>query len=351
MEINNQKGGNGSQNIQGRNVTVNVINIVQSVKDIAPQILESSFGELSPQSKERAHNNQDDFVQNFQSKLEKIAGNIDELKEEVDKPDFQYMAKKSLIAAGRIDSAEKRKLLASLLGDRLNTKTDFGEIVYNEALETIPKLTDKQIKIIALHCYITAITGKKSDSWKEFNDNNREIFNFLLPIVFKYSDLQHITYSGCGSLNQFGTGLIEAIKKNDENLFLNPIKPVEPEYKEIDNSGLISFFIKEDKNLFFRISKDVFEKIIKTANGVDKSITDKISKLYDSKVMNDSESINTLKEKCLKANELIDAWDNGKLKYLSLTSVGMIIAASVIEEITKDKISKDEWLGIAPVQK
>jgi hypothetical protein len=67
--------------------------------------------------------------------------------------------------------------------------------------------------------------------------------------------------------------------------------------------------------------------------------------------MNDSESINTLKEKCLKANELIDAWDNGKLKYLSLTSVGMIIAASVIEEITKDKISKDEWLGIAPVQK
>lgn len=350
MEIKNQKGGDSSQNIQGHNVTVNVINVVQSVKDIAPQILESSFGELSQQSKEEARQHQDDFVQNFQSKLEKIAGNIDELQKAVNKPDFQYMAKKSLIAAGRIDSAEKRKLLASLLGDRLNTKTDFGEIVYNEALETIPKLTDRQIKMIALFCDISAITGKSMTTWEEFNADKKKMFEFALPVHFQHSDLQHIAYSGCGATSPFETTLVEAIKEKNENLFLNPIKPGEPEFTEIKNTNLVGFFVEKDGNLYFRTTKKRFEEVIKNVNGADPLITEKIRKLYDMKVMNDEEAKENLRVNCFMASELIDAWNNKRLKHLSLTSVGMIIGVSVIEEITRNKINKDEWLGLAPAQ-
>jgi hypothetical protein len=348
MEVKNQKAGDSSQNIQGNNVTVNIFTVVQSVKDIAPQILENSFGELSEESKEMAQAQQEDFIKSFQTRIEKISSDIEELQKAVNKPDFQYMAKKSLIAAGRMGSPAKRGLLASLLGDRLNTKTEFGEIVYNEALETIPKLTDRQIKMLAIVCDINLITGKNNSTWDDFNADKKQIFKFALPLDFRHADLQHIAYSGCGTISPFETPLLQAIKERDQNLFLKPISSEEPEFSEIKGTNLIAFFIEKDGHLYFRANKNRFEEVLKTTKGADPSVAEKIRSLYASKTMNDTEAMEQLTANCFMAKELIDVWDSRQLKRLSLTSVGTIVGVSVIEEITKKEISKDEWLGLAP---
>lgn len=347
MEINTQNAGDGSQNIQGESVTVNMVAVVVgSVKDIAPQVFNSAFAQLSEVSQKKAHANQDDFLKEFQLKLEGIAGDVEELKRTVEKPDFQYVAKKSLVAAGRMDSGEKKKLLASLLGDRLNTKSDFGEIVYNEALETIAKLTDRQIKMIALQCAVGQISSPNFATWDKFNDDKKELLSYLLPLNFQASDLQHISYSGCGTVSPFETDLIKTIRGRYGNLFLKPITSEEPLFDEIKSSPIIGLFYEKSNGLHFGANKTSFDKVIAQAMIMDKVLVEKIVPLFNSKAMNDEEALETLKTECFMGADLIDVWNTKQLKRLSLTSVGLIIGVSVIEAVTKKNIDKDEWLGL-----
>lgn len=348
MEINTQNAGDGSHNIQGQNVTVNVVAVVESIKDIAPQVFEAAFGALSSRSKDEAQAQQDDFLREFQSRLEVISSDVEQLKRSVEKPDFQYMAKKSLVAAGRMDSSEKRKLLASLLGDRLNTGSDFGEIVYNEALETVSKLTERQIKMLALQCGIGQISQKNIPTWEQYNESKKALLAHVLPLNFQESDLQHISYSGCGNVSPFETNLVHVIKNKYPNLFLKSITPDEPVFAEIQVSPVAGLFYKKDENLYFGASKKWFEEITKKMIGIDAALVEKIIPLYDSKVMNDEEGLETIRTQCFMGPELIDAWNTKQLKRLSLSSVGVILGVSVIEEVTKSKIDKDEWLGLAP---
>ncbi|MDP3965869.1 MAG: hypothetical protein Q8Q13_03665, partial [bacterium] len=307
-------------------------------------------GELSSKSKEEAQEHQVDFLRNFQSRLEVIASDVEELKRSVEKPDFQYMAKKSLIAAGRMESGEKRKLLASLLGDRLNTKTDFGEIVYNEALETVAKLTDRQIKMLALQCDIGSVSQKNIPTWDQYNAGKKTLLAHVLPLNFQQSDLQHISYSGCGSVSPFETGLVQTIKAKYGNLFLKPIAPDEPLFAEIKASAVFGLFYEKNGNLRFGASKVWFEEIIRQSKGIDTALVGKIIPLYDTKGMNEDEALETIKTECFMGPELIDAWNTKQLKHLSLTSVGMIIGVSVIEEVTQLRIGKDDWLGLTTVK-
>jgi preprotein translocase subunit Sss1 len=350
MEIKNQKSGDNSQNIQGETVsvnsTVNILALIQPVKEMSPQLLESTFCELSKESKNEAKNNQEDFLNNFQKKLESFVTDVHELQKSIQKPDFQYMAKKSLIEAGRMDSVEKRQLLASLLGDRLNAQTDFGEIVYNESLLTIPKLTNKQIKLLALQCEIGLLTNSKISTWEEYNERIKDILSSLLPIDFVMADLQHIAYSGCGDIAPFEKGIVEAISEKYDNLFLKPIKPEEPEFQEIKKVNLLGFFIEKEDGLYFRTNKKNFEKLVKTLEDVDTVLVEKIKNFYTSRMPTKEESIQIIKSNCFRGSELIEVWETKQLKHLTLTSVGIIIGVSVVEQISQKPVGKDEWLGL-----
>lgn len=139
--------GNDSTNIQGRKVIVYNQGLgYDQVRQIALDVFKANFYELSETAKATAIERAEELVNNLLSKLQ------NEAPETIDKfqyPDVQYAvinAQKQFARNGEIESLN---LLTDLLKGRfLMEEGSLKAIVLNEAIETLPKLTINQIKIM-----------------------------------------------------------------------------------------------------------------------------------------------------------------------------------------------------------
>ena len=93
MEINNQKSGDNSTNLQaGGNITVNRNAVaLYSIEEVSKQLLSSVFGELPEETKTQISQNQKSYFQALSENLQKIVKDSSEVKKVIDSPDFQYI--------------------------------------------------------------------------------------------------------------------------------------------------------------------------------------------------------------------------------------------------------------------
>ena len=116
---NSQTGGNGSTNLQaGGNIIHNNF-IISSVEDIAKKLLNSTFAELSDETKLKINDNKSSYEQELILALHGLKTSVDEVKERFDDPDFQYISKKACISAMRSSSKDLHSQLASLIIGRI----------------------------------------------------------------------------------------------------------------------------------------------------------------------------------------------------------------------------------------
>jgi len=202
---NNQESGDNSTNLQaGGDIVINNTKAVAlySVEEVAKQLLNSVFGELPTNTKGLIENNQKSYFQALSEKIGTIIKQNEELEGIINSPDFQYISKKAAISASRSSSIELHKNLSTLIVQRINNDNeDLKRIVYDEAISTINKLTNDQLKILTL-CFL--IKRTKLNGITNIAQFNNYLESRIKPFIdFKgtTAEFEHLVYTGCASIN------------------------------------------------------------------------------------------------------------------------------------------------------
>jgi len=253
--------------------------------------------------------------------------------------------------SGRKQNTELRNLLANLVICRIKNdksgREELKNIVYNEAISTINKLTVDQLKIITL-CYLLRYTCYKGIvSWENFNDYLNNLIKPFLGFKNTNAEFQHIEYAGCGSTSIGSVDLFKGIRLNYAILFLNLIPKEKIEALNIPENIKKEIFLldsKEDR-YFMEFQNEGYLVEYLEEKSKDEELNKQICDIYNSSIKKEDE----VREKINKESEigktLLDLWYKTSLKNLSLTSVGIVIAATYFEQVTGEKIDIDIWIN------
>lgn len=272
---------------------------------------------------------------------------ISKLKE----PDTQLTLIEAAKISGRKQNEELRNLLANLVVSRIKNdksgKEELKNIVYNEAISTINKLTIDQLRIITL-CYLLRYTNYSGIvSWNTFKSYLNNHIKPFLGFKDTNAEFQHIEYAGCGSIGIGSWDLINIYRQQYSFLFLNLV-----EKDQIDNlalpdeikNGIVVLYTKEDKYVIRFKNKTEIENYLKK-NKFDDETTKKLVSIYESHIKNNDEVKKKISDETDIGKELLDLWEKSNLKHLSLTSVGIAIGVSYFEQVTGEKIDLGIWIN------
>ncbi|WP_050749465.1 LPO_1073/Vpar_1526 family protein [Thermoanaerobacter italicus] len=143
-----QKSGNNSTNIQANEVKIiNGVTYTEA-RQIAQEVFEANFYRLSEQAMQLAKARANELMDYFLSELQKRAPHA--LPSVLD-PDMQFVLYTSLREYARAGDKDLGQLLVDILVDRAkNNERTLMQIVLNESLSVVPKLTIEQFDALSL---------------------------------------------------------------------------------------------------------------------------------------------------------------------------------------------------------
>lgn len=342
-----QKGNKNSTFYQAKKIVIKQTGLnVVDVKEIAQSVFRENFPRLKEQAMIEAKGNVKLFIEELDRKITAKLG-----KEEINKfrdPDIQYVLYEAIRMTARKNSEELRRNLSTLIVERVqNDDKDLKRIVYNEAIGTIGKLTADQLKIITL-CYLLGYTSHTGiNSWKSFTEYLNKHIKLFLGFKNTNAEFQHIEYAGCGSIGIGSRDLINIYRLQYSFLFLNLVEQSAINTLNIsDNLKDEIFVLDQQENKYFirfKNKADLEEYLKKQSSNTD--LNNKLLQLYESHIKNNEEVKKKIIEETDLGKELIGLWEKSNLRHLSLTSVGIVIAATYFEQITGEKINIDIWIN------
>ena len=193
--------GDNSTNIQGKEVTIinNSGLSYSDVKDIAMSVFKSNFYDLGENVEkivqDRAEKILDDYLESLNSKNPEYIKNTED-------PDIRYVIYEAQKNYARRGEQISKKLLVETLVNRTIIKGNpIKELVLNEALDVIPKITDKQITILTLKLLSRYFNYIDYHSTYEFSRINSILREGLIINDSSYSAFQHLEYVSCLNLS------------------------------------------------------------------------------------------------------------------------------------------------------
>lgn len=305
------------------------------------------FEENFPRMRQVAHDEAQRRVEQFGESFWKQAAAAKATAEQFsrfEEPDVQAAAEGAVRASARTSSESLRDQLAALLLMRLQSVGDLQTVVMNEALLTVPKLTPVQLRGIAL-LFMVMNTSVQAKSWPEFHNYlNKFVLRFLGGVEMSQADAQHLAYSGSCTFNALITSSINSVWiGNYPSLFSRPFTEEElggmsppisavfrnPQVTRQEHSGRRVVLGANELNDFLDRNK----VNAADAEGVRKTIS------------NHAEDFRaTLQAHSPNALPLFDKWDKSPLPGLSLTTVGMAIAISIIERECSTQLNRSIWI-------
>lgn len=339
--------GSGNQNITQTGSITQIIGIssLADAEKLIELLFQQNFPKLKEESQKIARNSAEKFCQTFLSRL-KSELNPEDI-QKVSDPDFQFVLNSSVIQAGRKDEQELRENLAYLLVERIkNSNDNLRSIVYNEAIETIGKLTQDELKIIALTFLLRYTKFTEVENLQDLNNLLARVTSPFLNFKNTNAEFQHIEYTGCGSIGFGSWNYLDSIVNSYPELIPFVVSTPQVQFLQIPENIFEEIFEKiSDTECKFKI---VFEpKLVKYIQ--DKKLIEitknSIIANYQSSRNN---AINKLSE-LIKDKEFITNSANivfeTPLKSLSLTSVGIAIAAIYCERILEQKFDITNWIN------
>jgi hypothetical protein len=324
---------------------------VTDVKELAKSVFIENFPKLQEVAKLEAEKNRDLFIQELDKRIK------DKLTEEeinkFNKPDIQYALKDAVITASRKDNSETRTILSNLIVERVkNDGIEFKEIVYNEAIGTIPRLTKNHLNILTFTFITKYARLMNVNNWTNFNQLTDKYFLPFIDFASSNAQFQHLEYSDCANLGLGSLRLESIFRKTYSNLFFNDEKPfvdkntydnwnlqaeIKPTFFTPNEDGSKYYFTHNTVEDFESSCKKLIENGILAFND--------ISGQYLNKVKKEDEISNLIKEKLPYGEKLIKQFNDTGVSKLTLTSVGIVIGASQLETTTGDKLDINIWIN------
>ncbi len=343
MDIQKQEGGNYSQNIQvNGNYTCGITytEARQIALDVFNANCQTLMQEAARVSEIRANKIVDDFAI-------KLFEEHPELSHRLQEPSIQYSTFsviKNYVKTG--DEDLKERLLGMLIHRMAAKDRSMEQIVLDEAIEVLPKLTQDQVNILSL--ILSAININHNinnlNRFKDFINNKLVVF---YPNHRSNSSYTHLQYTGCCTLLSEGSTykpLLEILRNRYNGLF----------YKGFSTEMLRGFFPDDYDRIesiitvcqqnttllqFNAMNESVLDNAIKTHNL--ESFSSKIKQFSKQNQMNDEELNSFLYEINPRMIDLMEEWkgERSSIKSISLTPVGYVIAVLNYNLKTKEQIS------------
>jgi hypothetical protein len=317
-------------------------------KDLITNVVDQKLISFENEAKQIYKERQDEFIKLLTEKIKELP---EEAMSKLKEPDTQIALLEAARISGRKQNSELTILLSNLVLNRIKNDTtgkeELKNIVFNEAISTVNKLTIDQLKIITL-CYLLKYTiSNRVVTWDTLNDYLNIAIKPFLAFKNTNTEFRHIEYAGCGSISLAGIDLLLVFKLNYGFLFSNLIPKQDIDILSIpqDVKGEVIVLESEESKYFFDIrNEEELKKYLETKTK-DTVLTSKIISIYVSNVMNN----NMIREKLILNTDigakLIDLYEKTEIKQLSLTSVGMAIAATYYEQIVGVKVDIDLWIN------
>lgn len=341
------KSGDNSTTVQAETVNINQGLNYSEVKDIALDVFNSNFLQLSKEALNTAVQRAEEITNDFIERLKK--DKPDSLESAKD-PGFQsalYEVQKNYAKTGDKDMAD---VLVDILVDRIEHKErDLKQIVLDESINVIPKLTSSQLDtltIIFLLKYSVNYGVVNIATLKQYLTNN--IKPFTDNLSKENSLYQHLEFAGCGSIS-IGSKNIEDIFKNTyRGLFYKGF--TEDEFKKQvgefkDFNGFIAKCLNDENKFQLNlINEEVLNQKI-TKKNLNADNAKKLKTLFNQHILSNKE----IEVKLIEIGKpflevLFDVWKNSAMKNMSLTSVGIAIAQANYRRKTGQTLDLSIWI-------
>jgi len=296
-----------------------------------------------------AKENVEKFAKEFFSKAEE-KHLVDDISK-FSSPDIQVMMNQAINCASRKDSEVLRKNLAALLVGRIKHDSDeLKTIIYDEAIATVGKLTNNQVKILTIVFLLLHTSNPGIVNWATFNSYINEYVAPFLDFKNTKTDFKHLVYAGCASLSSLGEKDLGGILLSVYPFLFAKMVPQE-EIDSLDLAGakssLFEFLEKDGKGFYVPKMTVTIEKLeenlIKNA-GVKPEVSRKIVEVYNKNLKNTGEVIKDLQDNTDMGSKLAYIINDRNIRRLTLTSVGIVIAVSNYEQVTGSVLDIDNWM-------
>lgn len=343
MDIHKQNGGDNSQNIQvNGNLTCGITysEARQIALDVFNANCQTMMREAARISEIRANEIVDEFIKRLFEEHPELSYRLQE-------PSIQYSTFSVIKNYVKTGDVELKERLLKILMHRMEAKDrSMEQIVLDESIEILPKLTQDLINILSLVFSAIYVRHdiKNLDTFNDFINNKLMVF---YPDRTSDAIYTHLQYTGCCTLLSEGATykpFPSIIKNRYSGLFSKGFSKELLEQSLSANYELISPIVtncQQNMNLlqFNALNESVLNSVISKYNL--RHLSNKIIQLYKQAEMSDEEIASYLCTTNSKMNAFMEEWKGNRssLKSIALTSVGYAIAILNYNIKTKANIS------------
>ncbi|REG86559.1 LPO_1073/Vpar_1526 family protein [Marinomonas pollencensis] len=341
-KVQKQQGGDSSTNLQGQSIVINQGISYSDARDIALDVYMSNFVQLSQDAAEVARNRAEELTDNFLEELkEKNEAAISEMKQ----PAMQaalYEAQKQYAKSG---DEKLEFMLVDILVQRASTpERNTKQIVLDEALEVVSKLTNEQLNILSLNFALTRLSRPSvTNLEKLINYINEELLVFVdSSVEYHHSWFEHLAYSGCVTLmdSSYYKSIPELILGNYPAMFQKGFD--DKEFEKIVSKSMSEFeplLMRSFHAVNFFQFNSMDESILENKAeglGIDNEDIKRLKSCFNTYLMKHGEVRKWLLEKVPEFDILFKRWGGREqLSKIKLTTVGVALAQANYKQKVK----------------
>ncbi|MBL0739875.1 LPO_1073/Vpar_1526 family protein [Chryseolinea lacunae] len=343
-----QEGGNSSTNFQGGTIVVNNGLSYKEAKEIAQDVFNANFLELSTKAAAVSHKRAEELVECFLEELKKAAPeNINT----VEDPGMQFALYNAQVNYAKTGDRDLADLLVKMLIDRSYQKQrNFHQIVLDESLNTVAKLTTDQVNTLTVVFVLKYTSNKKVKSPNELCEMlTKMISPFAFCLKSNSSLYQHLEFSACASVTIMTQEIGEILRASYGGLFQRGLSKEEIEAKLQENLSSYPELIRQsyrDESLFqINALNDRDLESYCAKNGIEGVVLAKLKAFFQANTFDNS----VIEQEFLMLpgfEILFDVWKNSSLSTLDLTTVGMAIGQANLKAKAGISIELDSWFGV-----
>lgn len=334
-----QRAGDNSTNIQASSIFVSQGITYDEARQLALDVFNSNFVQLAGEAADIAELRVRRFVEAYLKTLfEQHPRALSSARD----PDMQYMLYEAQKLYARTGDDFVADLLIDILVKRapLSQRT-FLQIVLNEALTTISKITAQHmdcLAVIFLLRYLLHERPKSRDSL--FKMLRAQLIPLARNMPDDTSTYLYLEYTGCVRSNIGGTSAVDILRLNYHNIFSRDVTDIE--YASIIGKFPGATNIFESVGNKYRIKlMDIGQ--VDTLGGPKDSVKD-LQKVMTEFILDSTTAKQLILETCPESEVLFHKWENADA--YDLTSVGIAIAQTNLRKKFDSEYDLSQWLRL-----
>ena len=319
----------------------------ESARQIALDVFKANFYEFSEKAAKKALERAEEITEKF---LKTFFEDSNQDKTKLEEPAVQssiYEVQKAYARTG--DEQLAQRLLDTLVARVISEERSINQIVLDEAISVLPKLTDNEVNLLSFMVSATKVQYQGINTLQAFDDFVNTALLKFFPDKISTSELKHLQYCGCFTLPMGGPhafmSLGEYLGVRYKGLLVNGFseQQFKVETNGMDLASLGDFIIKNLRNhemyQFNALYDSEFDqRLVQLGLGEQGKL---LKSLWHKTAMNKTEVEKVIIDINPHANTLINAWNKTILPAIELSPVGYAIAVINFNRIMNSKL--DFW--------